>query len=112
MKHLLPALVAVFLYLPFAYAQSPDLGTVDYLRHDARTGQTQWIELDAGCLADAGMPWMNNINLDPSKDSVDWERMLLLVGVNCMIRLQREDNRLQRESNQLQMDILDALTAE
>ena len=97
MKHLLAALVAVFLYLPFAYAQSPDLGTVDYLRHDARTGQTQWIELDAGCLADAGMPWMNNINLDPSKDSADWERMLLLVGVNRMIRLQREENRLELE---------------
>ena len=76
MKHLLAALVAVFLYLPFAYAQSPDLGTVDYLRHDARTGQTQWIELDAGCLADAGMPWMHGIILDPSKDSVNWERML------------------------------------
>ena len=104
MKHLLPAALAVFLCLP-VYAQSPDLGTVDYLRHDARTGQTQWIELDAGCLADAGMPWMNNINLDPAKDSADWERMLLLVGVNRMIRLQRE-------SNQLQMDILDALTAE
>ena len=112
MKHLLAALVAVFLYLPFAYAQSPDLGTVDYLRHDARTGQTQWIELDAGCLADAGMPWMHGIILDPSKNSVAWERMLILVGVNCMIRLQREDNRLQRESNQLQMDLLDALTAE
>ena len=111
MKTLLAALVAAFLCLP-VYAQSPDLGTVDYLRHDARTGQTQWIELDAGCLADAGMPWMHEIILDPSKDSVNWERMLVLVGVNCMIRLQREDNRLQRESNQLQMDILDALTAE
>ena len=96
MKHLLAALVAVFLCLP-VYAQSPDLGTVDYLRHDARTGQTQWIELDAGCLADAGMPWMNNINLDPSKDSADWERMLLLVGVNRMIRLQRQENRLELE---------------
>ena len=96
MKHLLAAALAVFLCLP-VYAQSPDLGTVDYLRHDARTGQTQWIELDAGCLADAGMPWMNNINLDPSKDSADWERMLLLVGVNCMIRLQRQENRLELE---------------
>ena len=103
MKHLLPALVAVFLYLPFAYAQSPDLGTVDYLRHDARTGQTQWIELDAGCLADAGMPWMNNINLDPAKDSADWERMLVLVGVNCMIRLQRQEN-------QMELEQLEALT--
>ena len=97
MKHLLPALVAVFLCPLFAQAQSPDLGTVDYLRHDARTGKTQWIELDAGCLADAGVPWMNNINLDPAKDSADWERMLLLVGVNCMIRLQREENRLELE---------------
>ena len=96
MKHLLAAALAVFLCLP-VYAQSPDLGTVDYLRHDARTGQTQWIELDAGCLADAGMPWMNNINLDPAKDSADWERMLVLVGVNCMIRLQREENRLELE---------------
>ena len=96
MKHLLAAALAVFLCLP-VYAQSPDLGTVDYLRHDARTGQTQWIELDAGCLADAGMPWMNNINLDPSKDSADWERMLLLVGVNRMIRLQRQENRLELE---------------
>ena len=103
MKHLLAALVAVFLYLPFAYAQSPDLGTVDYLRHDARTGQTQWIELDAGCLADAGMPWMNNINLDPAKDSADWERMLVLVGVNCMIRLQRQEN-------QMELEQLEALT--
>ena len=39
MKHLLAAALAVFLCLP-VYAQSPDLGTVDYLRHDARTGQT------------------------------------------------------------------------
>ena len=96
MKTLLAALVAVFLCLP-VYAQSPDLGTVDYLRHDARTGKTQWIELDAGCLADAGMPWMHEIILDPSKDSVNWERMLLLVGVNRMIRLQREENRLELE---------------
>ena len=43
------------------------------------------------------MPWMNNINLDPAKDSADWERMLVLVGVNCMIRLQREENRLELE---------------
>ena len=57
-----------FLCLP-VYAQSPDLGTVDYLRHDARTGKTQWIELDAGCLADAGMPWMHEIILDPSKSA-------------------------------------------
>ena len=69
MKHLLAALVAVFLCLPVAQAQSPDLGTVDYLRHDARTGKTQWIELDAGCLADAGMPWMHEIILDPSKSA-------------------------------------------
>ena len=68
MKTLLAALVAAFLCLP-VYAQSPDLGTVDYLRHDARTGKTQWIELDAGCLADAGMPWMHEIILDPSKSA-------------------------------------------
>ena len=40
---------------------------------------------------------MNNINLDPSKDSADWERMLLLAGVNRMIRLQRQENRLELE---------------
>lgn len=103
MKHLLPALVAVFLCLP-VYAQDAP-ATVQYLRHDAAHGWVRYLQLDAGCLADAGQPVGSDVILAPSKDRDDWEQMLILSGLHCLIRLQRE-------GNQLQMDILDALTGE
>ena len=56
-------------------------------------------------LADAGQPVASDVILAPHKDRDDWEQMLILSGLHCLIRLQRE-------SNQLQMDLLDALTAE
>lgn len=109
MKHLLPAALAVFLCLPFAsYAQDDEPLITEYLRHNAGYGQSDWLKLDSGCLADAEQPWRNPIIFAPTKseeDRSDWEQMVAFANLQCMIRLQRE-------SNQLQMDILDALTAE
>ena len=116
MRFLPAALVAVFLCLPFAsYAQDDEPLITEYFRHNAGYGQSDWLKLDSECLADAEQPWRNPIIFAPTKseeDRSDWEQMVAFANLQCMIRLQREDNRLQRESNQLQMDLLEALTAE
>jgi hypothetical protein len=103
MKTLSAALIAVFLCLPVYAQDDPDV--VQYLRHDAAHGWVRYLQLDAACLADAGQPVASDVILAPSKDRDDWEQMLILSGLHCLIRLQRE-------GNQLQMDLLDALTAE
>ena len=89
MIRLFAATLAVFLCLPFSHAQD-----VPYSRHDARTGQTLEIPLDAQCLGEAQQPNVFAIVLSPHQDYMDWEAAQTLAAIHCSIRLQRETNAL------------------
>lgn len=82
----LPVVFLLSLLMSVAFAQD----AVPYVRHDAYTGQTLLIPLDAGCLDAAGQPAGGVINLSPHKDRQDYESAQTLAAAHCTAILLRE----------------------